>query len=62
MLTDDVLNDLKKINRKTVVLYGIEAQICMRQTALDLIERGYDVHIVIDCCSSMNHHDRHVGI
>ena len=62
MLKPEVLAHLKSLNRTTVVLYGIEAHICMRQTALDLISHGFDVHIVVDCCSSMSHHDRHVGI
>ena len=50
------------MNKKNIVLYGCEAHICMRQTALDAISRGYNVHIVVDACSSMNLPDRHVGI
>ena len=34
----------------------------MRQTAFDLLEMGYDVHVVVDACSSMQQHDRNVGI
>ena len=45
-----------------VVLYGVEAHVCMKQTCYDLLERDYAVHLVIDACSSMNHHDRNAGI
>lgn len=48
--------------RNQVVLYGVEAQVCVRQTALDLLEMNYDVHLVVDAVSSMNHHDRNIAI
>ena len=38
--------------RKTVILSGIEAHICVQQTALDLIEAGYIVYGALDCMSS----------
>ena len=34
-------------SRTSVVLFGIETHICVQQTALDLIERGIEVHIVV---------------
>jgi nicotinamidase-related amidase len=48
--------------RKNAVLYGVEAHVCVRQTALDLLELNYDVHLVVDAVSSMNHHDRNIAI
>ena len=50
------------MNRQNIVLYGCEAHICMRQTTLDAISKGYNVHIVVDATSSMNFPDRNVGI
>ena len=35
---------------------------CVRQTALDLLELNYNVHLVVDAVSSMNHHDRNIAI
>ena len=58
MLTPEVItafNDLKKSN---VILCGIEAHVCVLQTALDLIDAGIDVHIVSDAISSQKPHDR----
>ncbi len=53
MINSDTLPYLESLKRKSVVLYGVEAQICMKQTCLDLLQRDYDVHVVVDACSSM---------
>ena len=43
---------LEKTGKKTVILTGIEAHICVEQTALDLLEKGYQVALVADCVQS----------
>ena len=63
MIEKPVLDYMKGFKeRDQVVLYGVEAHVCMKQTGLDLLEKDYAVHLVIDACSSMNHHDRNAGI
>ena len=62
MLTDEVDAHFRSLNRNTVVLYGCEAHICMKQTALDLVARDIDVFVVVDACTSMQIQDRNVGI
>lgn len=61
MLTTDVINTLKSktpdIN--SVVLCGIETHVCIQGTTLALIKNGYDVHIVVDACSSRSMLDRY---
>lgn len=42
----------------TVVLCGIETHACILQTTLDLLERGYSVHVVADAVASRSHVDR----
>lgn len=46
---------------KSVVLFGLEAHVCVEQTAMDLLECGYDVHIAADCTTSISAEDRHLA-
>ena len=43
---------LENSTKGTVILAGIEAHICVVQTALDLIREGYRVALVTDCIDS----------
>ncbi|KAF9127114.1 Isochorismatase domain-containing protein 1 [Mortierella sp. 14UC] len=52
MYIPEVEKELKGI--KSVVLFGIESHVCVLQTALDLLENNYDVHVLADGVSSMN--------
>lgn len=44
--------DLASTNRKQAVLVGMEAHVCILQTALDLQNRGYAVFVVADAVCS----------
>jgi len=37
---------------ETLVLAGIEAHVCVLQTAIDALDRGYRVHVLTDAASS----------
>jgi len=45
---------LEQTERKHVLLVGIEAHVCVYQTAVDLADRGYAVEVVSDCIASRN--------
>jgi len=45
-----------------LILYGAEAHAAIKQTAYDLIELGYTVHLVVDAVTSMKIHDRNIAI
>ena len=58
MCANDIISKLEEHQVKEVVLCGIEAHVCVYQTCLDLLNRGYTVHIVADAVSSRSMTDR----
>lgn len=50
---DDEFNrQMKALGRRTAILTGVEAHICVSQTAHDLLLRGYRVHVPEDAVCS----------
>jgi nicotinamidase-related amidase len=48
--------------REQALVCGIEAHVCVSQTAHDLIERGLEVHVARDAVTSRTEENREVGI
>jgi nicotinamidase-related amidase len=48
--------------RHQLVLCGMEAHICIMQTALDAMHQGYDVHVVADAVCSRRDSDYRVAL
>ncbi len=48
--------------RNQVLICGIEAHVCVMQTALDLLDRGVAVQVVADAVGSRHALDREVGL
>ncbi len=49
-------------NVREVILCGIEAHVCVCQTALDLLDKGFGVFVVADAISSRTAENRQFGI
>ncbi|MBW1742885.1 MAG: hydrolase [Deltaproteobacteria bacterium] len=49
-------------SRNTVVLCGIESHICLTQTALGALEKGYNVHVASDATSSRTQWNWKIGL
>jgi len=47
---------------RQVVLCGLETHVCVSQTAHDLLDRGYQVHVLADCVVSRFDHDKQAGL
>ena len=53
---------LESLGVKQVVLCGLETHVCVNQTAHDLLDRGFQVHILTDCVCSRAEHDKLAGL
>ena len=62
MCTPPVLQVLESKSATDVILCGLESHVCVQQTALDLIEQGYNVHLCVDAISSSCETGRVVGL
>ena len=49
---NQILKAVEKVNPRDILLCGIEAHVCVYQTAADLIDRGNRVHLVSDAVMS----------
>ncbi len=55
-------NYLDSLNISNIILFGIEAHICLQQTAIDCMAAGYQAIAVIDCISSRKESDKKIAI
>jgi isochorismate hydrolase len=52
---------IKSTGRQQIVLCGIEAHVCVWQTAAALIRSGYEVHLACDAVSSRSAFNREMA-
>ncbi len=52
---------IRSTDANHVVIVGIETHVCIAQTALDLVGRGYTVHIALDAIGAGNDVGGHAG-
>lgn len=53
---------LPKLGRDQWLVTGIEAHVCVYQTARDLVSRGYETHVVTDAVASRTKANWRIGI
>ena len=49
-------------DKKVVIVAGIETHVCVLQTCIDLLEGGFEVVLVTDCCTSRKQKDTDMAI
>ncbi len=49
---DEFMKELTNLARKNILLCSIETHVCVYQTAVDLMDAGYNVHVLADAVSS----------
>lgn len=58
----ELVENLQRLSRNTIILAGIESHICVTQTALHLLAEGHRVHVVSDAVSSRAPEDRTIAL
>ena len=59
---ESFLHSLVRTGRRQVLLTGMETHVCVYQTAVDLVNAGYEVFVAEDAVSSRRLHDHRLGI
>ena len=59
---EDFQAQLASRNIKQVIVCGIEAHICVAQTVLDLLSRGLEVHLLVDCITSRKKENKDIAL
>ena len=62
MLSNEVNDQLKLTNIKSLIICGVEAHICVLKTSLDAIKAGYEVHIIADAVSSRTSENKQLAL
>ncbi|MCF8379732.1 MAG: hydrolase [Bacteroidales bacterium] len=54
--------ELEQLNKKYIIIAGIESHVCVLQTAIDLMKKGYQAVVIEDCVSSRRINDKNISI
>ncbi len=60
--TPEFMRQLRSFNRNDILVAGMETHVCVYQTAVELLDFGYNVHLVTDCVSSRTEENKLLGI
>jgi nicotinamidase-related amidase len=58
----DFMAKLDELNRKQILITGMETHVCVYQTIADLRNMGYEVQVVADAVSSRTPENRAIGL
>lgn len=58
----EIMEMIRKYNPTNVIISGIEAHVCVMQTAIDLTEMGINAVVVEDCISSRKLNDKNIAL
>ncbi|MDR3443309.1 MAG: hydrolase [Legionella sp.] len=62
MSDENYVRHLKQFNKKQLVLIGIEAHVCVLQTALEMKQQDFEVFVVVDAVSSRGEQNLKYGL
>lgn len=62
LMSPNIEAKLAELNKKFVIVTGIESHICVTQTCVDLVAKGYIPVLITDCTSSRKQSDKETAI
>jgi nicotinamidase-related amidase len=60
--SDTFMKYLRSLGRIDILVVGMETHVCVYQTCVELLDFGYNVHLVTDAVSSRSEENRRIGI
>ncbi|MGD9045049.1 MAG: hydrolase [Desulfobacterales bacterium] len=60
--TEEFVEELKAVKRQNILIVGMEAHVCVYQTAADLVNLNYDVQVVADAVDSRTLENKQIGL
>ena len=60
--TEQFIKKLEAVNRQNILIVGMEAHVCVYQTAADLVHLKYDVQVVADAVASRTLENKRIGL
>jgi nicotinamidase-related amidase len=57
-----IIEEMERYGRRSVVISGVETHICVLQTCLDLLSRGFEVSVVVDAVGARSLIDHELGL
>ncbi|MCG8633172.1 MAG: hydrolase [Desulfobacterales bacterium] len=58
----EFMKRFEALDRRQVLITGIETHICVFQTGMDLMAKGCEVQVVADCVSSRTRENKEIGL
>ncbi len=58
----DIMAAIEAAGRRQVLVTGIETHICVYQSTRDLLQRGFEVHVISDAVSSRVIENKEIGL
>ena len=58
---EEFVRRLDETGRTQILLCGLEAHICVNQTAHGLLARNHQVHLLLDCITARTAHNKQIG-
>ena len=59
---EDFVNEFNSLNKKNIIIFGLETHVCVYYTVFHLIQNGYAVYVVTDACASRTNESKKIAL